>query len=88
MLSKLSTIRNALNMYSVDGNQPPSNEEGLQPLVDKGLLSADDLIDEWGNTFGYQLTMEKDPATGKDYTIKLFSKGPDGIAGNADDIDL
>lgn len=88
VLSKLSVIRNALNMYEVDGNQPPSTEQGLQPLVDKGLLSADDLIDEWGNTFGYQLKMEKDPATGKDYTIKLFSKGPDGIAGNADDISL
>ena len=85
-LSKLSTIRNALNMYGVDGNQPPSNAEGLQPLVAKGLLSPSDLTDDWGNTFVYELKNEKDPSTGKDYTISLSSKGPDGVAGNADDI--
>ena len=86
VLSKLSQIRNALNMYGVDGNQPPGNDEGLKVLVDKGLLSQSDITDEWGNPFVYQLNMEKDPATGKDYTIKLFSSGPDGIPGNADDI--
>lgn len=86
VLSKLSTIRNALNMYGVDGNQPPSNDDGLQLLVDKGLLSPSDLTDDWGNTFVYKLKNQRDPATGKDYTISLSSKGPDGIAGNADDI--
>lgn len=88
VLSKLSTIRNALNMYSIDGSQPPSNAEGLQPLLDKGLLSQSDVTDEWGNAFVYDLKNEKDPATGKDYTISLSSRGPDGIAGNGDDIKL
>ena len=88
VLSKLSEIRNALNMYGIDGSQPPGNAEGLQVLVDKGLLSESDLTDEWGNPFVYQLKMERDPSTGKDYTISLSSMGPDGVAGNADDIKL
>lgn len=88
VLSKLSQIRNALNMYGVDGNQPPGNAEGLQVLVDKGLLSPSDLTDEWGNPYVYQLKMERDPSTGQDYTISLSSMGPDGVAGNADDIKL
>jgi len=88
VLSKLSEIRNALNMYSVDGNQPPTGAEGLQVLVDKGLLSQSDLVDEWGNPFVYQIKMETDLATGSNYTINLSSMGPDGIPGNADDIKL
>lgn len=88
VLSKLSEIRKALNMYSVEGNTPPGNAAGLQVLVDKGLLPQSGLTDEWGNPFVYQLKMERDPATGKDYTISLSSMGPDGIAGNADDIKL
>ena len=57
-------------------------------LVGKGLLTQSDLIDEWGNSFVYELKMDRDPATGKDYTISLSSMGPDGIPGNADDIKL
>ena len=88
VLSKLSALRTTLNVYSIDNDTPPSTEEGLPSLVSKGVVTAADITDEWGNTFEYRVDPVRDAMTGKDYTINLSSKGPDGIAGNADDIKL
>ncbi|HEY5604803.1 MAG TPA: type II secretion system protein GspG, partial [Gammaproteobacteria bacterium] len=86
--SKLSALRTTLNMYSIDNDKPPSNEEGLQTLVTKGVATAADITDEWGNDFEYRVEPVQDATTGKDYTIKLYSKGLDGISGTPDDIGL
>ncbi len=67
---------------------PPSNEEGLQPLVDKGYLSQPAITDEWGNIYEYRLEWGKETPWGKKYEIFVHSKGPDGISGNADDIGM
>ena len=86
VLTKISTLKTALHMYTIDGSPPPSNEEGLQPLVDKGLVSKADITDEWGNVFNYRLEWGEETALEKKYKIYLSSNGPDGIPGNADDI--
>ena len=86
VLTKISTLKTALHMYTIDGSPPPSDEEGLQLLVDKGLVSKSDITDEWGNVFHYRLEWGEETALEKKYKIYLSSNGPDGIAGNADDI--
>jgi len=86
--SKLSALRTTLNMYSIDNDKPPSNEEGLQTLVTKGVATAADITDEWGNSFVYRLEWGKETALEREYEIFIFSKGPDGVSGTADDISI
>lgn len=86
VLSKLHMLRTTLNMYSIEGDEPPSNEEGLQTLVEKGILGQSDITDEWGNVFTYRLEWTKGSIVGKEYKIYVHSNGPDGISGNSDDI--
>ena len=86
--SKLHTLRTQMNLYLVENAQPPSNEEGLQSLVEKGVLTAADITDAWGNAYVYKLEWGEETALEKKYTIFMSSKGPDGITGNADDIGL
>ena len=88
VISKLRALKTSLYMYGVDGAEPPSNEEGLQALVDKGFLQQQQIIDEWGNKFVYRLEWGKDDGFWKEYKIYVHSKGPDGISGNGDDISM
>lgn len=88
VISKLHSLRTMLNMYSVEGNEPPSNEEGLQVLVENGFLTQSAITDEWGNLFAYRLEWGKETPWGKEYKIYVHSKGPDGISGNSDDIGI
>lgn len=86
VISKLQQLKTSLHMFGVDGAEPPSNEEGLQSLVDKGFLQPQDIIDEWGNEYVYRLEWGKDDGFWKEYKIFVHSNGPDGISGNKDDI--
>lgn len=86
--SKLHALRPMLYMQGMEGGEPPSNEQGLQLLVDQGHLTQNDITDEWGNVFVYRLEWGKDSPWGKEYKIFVHSKGPDGISGNADDIGI
>ena len=72
--------------YSMEGDHPPTNEEGLQPLVDRRYLSQSDITDEWGNAFVYRLEWGKETPWGKEYKIFVHSNGPDGMSGNSDDV--
>ena len=86
--SKLHSIRTVLNVYLVEGDDPPANEEGLQPLVDSGYLSQAEITDEWGNIYEYRLELDKETPWGQEYKIFVHSSGPDGISGNADDVGI
>ena len=86
--SKLHSLKTALYAISVEGDDPPTNEEGLQVFVDRRYLSASDITDDWGNKFVYRLEWGKETPWGKEYKIFVHSKGPDGISGNHDDIGM
>lgn len=86
--SKLHTLRTQLNLYLTEHEQPPSNEEGLQSLVAKGVLTEAVITDEWGHAYNYRLEWGQETATEKKFKISVTSNGPDGIAGNEDDIGL
>jgi type II secretion system (T2SS) protein G len=88
VLAKLHSLKTMLYMFGTEGDEPPSNEEGLPALVEKGYLKQGDITDEWGNTFEYRLEWGKEDAFWKEYKIFVHSKGPDGISGNADDIGM
>ena len=88
VISKLHVLRTMMYQYTTEGDDPPTNDEGLQVLVDRGYLSQSDITDEWGNTFVYRLEWGKETAWGKEYKIFVHSKGPDGQSGNSDDIGM
>lgn len=84
--AKLQKLRTMLYMYSMEGGDPPSNEQGLQVLVNRGFLGQADITDEWGNTFVYRLEWGKKTPWTHEYKIYIHSKGPDGIDGTSDDV--
>ena len=84
--SKLHALKTMLYQYSMEGDHPPTNEEGLQALVDRHYLSQSDITDEWGNAFVYRLEWGKETPWGKEYKIFVHSNGPDGMSGNSDDV--
>ncbi len=86
VLSKLHSLKTMLYMFGTEGEEPPSNEEGLQALVDNGFLTQSTITDDWGNIFIYRLEWGKETPWGKEYKIYVHSKGPDGISGNSDDM--
>lgn len=88
VLAKLHKLKTVLNMYLVQEEGPPSNEEGLQLLVNKAYLSQPDITDEWGRVFEYRLEWGEENAFEKKFTIFVNSKGPDGISGNSDDVGM
>lgn len=91
--AQMTSIRTALRMYEIDLGRLPTTEQGLRALVDKPepapknwkkyLESDSALKDVWGNAFVYRCPGEKNKG---DYD--LFSMGPDGKAGTADDISI
>ena len=86
VMSKLQSLKSMLYMLGTKDREPPSNEEGLQLLVDNDYLDQENITDEWGNTFVYRLEWGKDDGFFREYKIFLHSKGPDGVSGNGDDI--
>ena len=88
VMSKLRELKTTLYMLGTEGGEPPSNEEGLEALVQQGHLRRVDITDEWGNVFDYRLEWGKDDGISREYKIFVHSNGPDGISGNADDIGL
>jgi hypothetical protein len=84
--SKLHALKTMLYQYSMEGDDPPTNDEGLQALVERRYLTQSEITDEWGNTFVYRLEWGKETPWGKEYKIFVHSKGPDGVSGNSDDV--
>lgn len=93
----LRSLRNALQMFRLDYDRYPTDEEGIAVLWSKGTLSAEAdqtkwraLItepkpnDPWGRPWGYRQIGEKAPQG----MFDLWSTGPDGEEGTEDDINV
>jgi len=86
-------IKTTLGMFEVDCGRYPTTSEGLDALLKLPnntsitnwhgpyLEKASDLEDQWGHKFGYRCPGNRNP-NGYD----LYSAGPDGKEGTADDI--
>jgi type II secretion system protein G len=87
----LAVLRSSLGAYEGDNARYPTTEQGLLGLASKpigaknwqGPYLVEKLppLDPWGNSYGYRSPGDKFP-DGYD----LFSCGPDGKAGTADDV--
>lgn len=93
---EMSSLRQALNLFRLDYDRWPTDEEGLAVLWDKSRLDpeADEKKwkeylqapmpnDKWGRPWGYRQVTEHMSDEGK---YDLWSSGPDGQEGTEDDI--
>lgn len=91
--TELNTLENAINMFRLDYNRVPMEEEGLEVLWNREALDPDAdqdawtkyvekpmTTDRWGNEWGYRAESEY----GADFD--LWSNGPDGEPETEDDI--
>ncbi len=88
--TSVSNLGAALNIFEHDTGHFPSNDEGLNALVSQPAsakdwngpyIEATALKDPWGNKFIYKF-----PGTHNPSGFDLYSTGPDGQDGTADDI--
>jgi general secretion pathway protein G len=93
---EMNTIRHAMDMFRVDFDRWPKDEEGLAVLWDKTKLDpeADQTKwkaylnepmpnDRWGHPWGYKQVSEH---ASDETKYDLWSNGPDGQEGTEDDI--
>lgn len=89
----IAQVSNALEMYKLDNHRYPSNDEGLEALVnrpasaktfpDGGYLKGGVPKDPWGNPFQYFV-----PGTGN-HPYDVYSFGADGAeGGEGNDADI
>ena len=79
----------ALDLYELDNGRYPTSQEGLSALCTappdakswRGPYLKQNPIDPWGHPYKYAYPGTKNP---QDYD--LYSLGPDGTEGTADDI--
>jgi len=72
----IASIETALQMYSLDKFNYPTEQEGLEALVEGGYIQKMSL-DPWGNPYEYRNPGERGP-------IDIFSLGADGEPGGED----
>lgn len=90
----LNTIRNGMEMFYLDFDRYPTEEEGVAVLWDRARLDPEEdpdrwrgylnrplPTDRWGNPWGY-----RDESEFEDQPYELWSYGPDGQDGTEDDI--
>ena len=87
--NNIRAIQSALDMYKLDNHQYPTTDQGLEALVQEPDSEPkpaswnrymDKLpLDPWGNRYFYL-------EPGKHGDVDLFSPGPNGRAGDDDDI--
>lgn len=80
----IENIRSALELYKIDSDNYPSNEQGIQVLInnEQGVPYIDDIPnDPWGRPYQYRYPGENN----KD-SFDLWSPGADGKDGTEDDI--
>ncbi len=80
---QLHKVQMALHQYNSDLGEIPT---GFSDLVNYGLLKQSDLQDPWGHELAYRSERRKTSAHKEEYEIFIYSKGPDGIQDNKDDI--
>ena len=84
--AKLAAVRTAIYQYNVYNNEIP---KGLDEVVQAGFLQMTDVTDPWGRPFAFRKEKKKSSNQWmEEYEIFVFSRGPDGKSGNADDIYL
>ena len=90
VMQDLSVIEVALKVFRLDCGRYPKMDEGLNALVeppeDPALLRWEptlkaELIDPWGKPYAY-----RHPPARQESFPDVFSAGPDGQFGTADDI--
>lgn len=88
--TQISTLGTALDSYEVDVGSYPSSSEGLNALMVKPgnitgwrgpYMKQEIPLDPWGHEYVYEF-----PGKHSDGRYDLMSLGPDGRAGNEDDI--
>lgn len=82
-ISDISVIMSGLDTYWGEHHRFPTNEEGLQVLVQKKAAGDEPYInstlkDPWGNDYQYNSTGPNN--------CEVASMGPDGLPGTEDDI--
>ncbi len=85
----IANIETAVQAFELDCGRFPTTEEGLEALVTKpqviqnwhGPYLRDLPKDPWGQAYVYRY-----PSMHEGVSFEMFSPGPDGIAGNEDDI--
>jgi general secretion pathway protein G len=82
----------AMGLFEQDIGRYPTNEEGLQVLIQNPqirswrgpyLQSATIPMDPWGNPYRYVYPSE---LTGSEFLYDIVSAGPDGTFGTSDDV--
>ena len=84
-----STLEGPLTAYRIDTGNYPTTAQGLNALVEqpqnvkgwRGPYLEKLQNDPWQNPYEYRY-----PGTKNKAKFDLFSKGPDGVAGNDDDV--
>lgn len=78
--AQLDTVAGSLTLYAAENGYPSD----LRVLVEQKppLLKEKRLEDPWGNELVYNYPASRNP----DNRFDLCSKGPDGVAGNEDDV--
>lgn len=68
-------------------SEPP--ERWLSRMLDRGRITADDLMDPWNHAFAFRRVTNGTPRvvlSDRAPMYELVSAGPDGVAGNTDDV--
>lgn len=88
----LLSVSSALRAYAISAGRPPTTEQGIEALVTRPSLEPlpEDWVkiadrvptDPWRQPYHCRLLSEADGA----FRWELRSAGPDGIAGNEDDL--
>ncbi len=73
-------IYSAINRYYAAFGKYPKKADGIEALIDRGFLTASDIIDPWSRKYRFD--------TGDDELswFNIVSAGPDGIFDTGDDI--
>ncbi|MCD6352118.1 MAG: type II secretion system protein GspG [Armatimonadetes bacterium] len=85
MRPKVTVIRRALEAYRHREGELPTYSEGLDALVKRGYLKAEELKDLWGTPLRARPVW---PGQDRMYEPVLVSAGPDGQFGTEDDVEL
>lgn len=96
---QLSSLKDALEMFQLEYNRYPTEDEGLAVLWSKDGMAEEDQgkwrmftkeplpLDPWKSEWGYQLTTAEDAEDdGSGAGFKIWSNGPDKEEGTADDV--
>ncbi|MFZ3387845.1 MULTISPECIES: type II secretion system major pseudopilin GspG [Buttiauxella] len=90
-VTDIVALENALDMYTLDNGRYPTTEQGLDALLNKPEAAP---VPKNYKLNGYIKRLPEDPwqnayqlvSPGEHGSVDIFSAGPDGQAGNDDDI--